>query len=138
MRTSPHATVLGAPEGRVPDLDTLAAQLTEMREQRLPTRVRQKDAGDQKRVARLHGQAAAARQAASMYRTVTSEARTEKALRERIAQQHPELHRSETQARAEVQQARQARTTRIQQHNRRHEPSALNRFRTQARTLTGL
>ncbi|MEW2553685.1 MobF family relaxase [Streptomyces zhihengii] len=124
VRNSPHAAVLGATEGRVPDLDTLASRLTEMREQRLPARARQKDAGDQKRVARLHGQAAAAREAAWMYRSVVADARTEKALRQRIAQQHPELHRSEIEGRAGVQQAR---TLRIQQQNRRYEPPAPSR-----------
>ncbi len=57
-------------------------------------------------------------------RTVADDARTGKALRQRIAQQHPELHHAETRARAEVQQAQEAQTARIEQQNRRYQPPA--------------
>ncbi|MFF3257763.1 hypothetical protein ACFYWO_01135 [Streptomyces sp. NPDC002932] len=127
MRDSPHATVLGATPYTAPDVDTLAARLTEMREIRVPARAQQKDAGDQKRVSRFHGQAATAKESASMYRSVADSARTEKQLRERMAQQHPELHRAETRARAEVQQTRQAQAARIEQQNRGYQPLSPSR-----------
>ncbi|MFD8955559.1 hypothetical protein ACFXKH_33110 [Streptomyces caelestis] len=62
----------------------------------------------------------------------TAAARTEKALRERIAQKHPELHRSETRARADIQQAQQAQTARIEQQNLRYEPPARRGRRSRA------
>ncbi|WP_326707975.1 MobF family relaxase [Streptomyces cyaneofuscatus] len=127
VRESPYASVLGATEHRAPDVDTLAARLTEMRQVRLPARAQQKDAGDQKRIARFNATASKSREAASMYRAVADDARTEKALRQQIAQQHPELHRAETRARAEVQQAQQAQTARIEQQNRRYQPPAPSR-----------
>lgn len=68
VRESPYATVLGATERQTPDLDTLATRLTEMRQQQVPARALQKDVGDQKRIARFHGQAATAKETASMYR----------------------------------------------------------------------
>ncbi|MGX1956070.1 MobF family relaxase, partial [Streptomyces anulatus] len=126
VRHSPYSTVLGA-TGRAPDVDTLTSRLTEMRRTTVPALAQQKDAGDQKRVARLHGQATTAKETAAMYRSVATDARTEKALRERIAQQHPALHQSETRARAEVQQSQQAQTARVEQQNRRYEPPAPSR-----------
>ncbi|MFG2600685.1 hypothetical protein [Streptomyces sp. NPDC048462] len=114
VRDSPHATVLGATPYTAPDVDTLAARLTEMREQRVPARAQQKDAGDQKRVARLHAQATTARESAAMYRTITNEARTEQTLRTRIAEQDPKLHESEVRARTELQRkAQEAQSVRI-------------------------
>ncbi|MCX4682657.1 AAA family ATPase [Streptomyces sp. NBC_01433] len=114
VRSSPYATVLGATQRQAPDVDTLAARLTEMRETKAPARAQQIDTGDQKRVSRAHGQAATARKAAAMYRAVAADARTEKQLRARIAEHHPSLHRSETLARAEVRQAQEAHTARIE------------------------
>ncbi|MGW5931903.1 hypothetical protein ACWF2L_37550 [Streptomyces anulatus] len=58
---------------------------------------------------------AKATETAAMYRSVADGARTEKQLRERIAQQHPELHRAERRGRAEVQQVQQAQAARIEQ-----------------------
>ncbi|MFJ9683633.1 AAA family ATPase [Streptomyces sp. NPDC101194] len=107
LQTSPYAAVLGATEHQAPDVDTLAARLTEMRETRVPIRVQQIDTSDQKKVSRVHGQAAQARKNAAMYRAIADDARTEKALRARIAEHHPSLHQSETRARAELQQARE-------------------------------
>lgn len=127
VRESPYASVLGATEHRVPDVDTVAARLTEMRQTKVPARAQQRDAGDQKRIARFNATAFKMREVASMYRTVADDARTEKALRQRIAQQHPELHRAETRARAEAQQAQQAQTARIEQQNRRYQPPAPSR-----------
>lgn len=89
LRTSPYAAVLGATQHQTPDVDTLAARLTEMRETLVPAR-------DQKKISRAHGQAAKARENAAMYRAVADDARTEKVLRTRIAEQHPALHTSET------------------------------------------
>ncbi|GGY76660.1 hypothetical protein ACFYT5_03180 [Streptomyces anulatus] len=129
MRHSPHSTVLGA-TGRAPDVDTLTSRLTEMRQTTVPALAQQKDVGDQKRVARLHGQAATAKENASMHRSVADDARTEKALRQRIAQEHPTLHQSETRARAEVQQVQQtqqAQAARIEQQTRRYQPPAPSR-----------
>lgn len=129
LRESPYASVLGATEHRVPDVDTVAARLAEMRQTKVPARAQQKDAGDQKRIARFNATvntANTAREAASMYRTA-ADARTEKQLRERIAQEHPELYRAETRARADIQQAQQAQTARIEQQNRRHQPPAPSR-----------
>ncbi|MGQ4719041.1 hypothetical protein ACUN22_35855 [Streptomyces anulatus] len=57
-------------------------------------------------------------------RTIADDARTGKALWQRIAQQHPELHHAETRACAEVQQAQEAQTARIEQQNRRYQPPA--------------
>ncbi|MYW35429.1 hypothetical protein [Streptomyces sp. SID2119] len=71
----------------------------------MPTRAQQKDAGDPKCIARFTATANKAKEAALMYRAVADHARTEKQLRQRIAQQHPELHRAEPWARAEVQHA---------------------------------
>ncbi|MFD0042693.1 hypothetical protein ACFVIZ_34205 [Streptomyces anulatus] len=127
MRDGPYASILGVTEHRVPDIDTVAARLAEMRHTKVPARAQQKDAGDQKRIARFNATASKSREAASMYRAVADDARTKKALRQRIAQQHPELHRAETRARAEVQQAQQAQTTRIEQQNRRYQPPAPSR-----------
>ncbi|MFG2677260.1 hypothetical protein [Streptomyces sp. NPDC048445] len=123
-----HVRLLGedrpSPRATPPDFDTLAARLTEMRQTAVPARAQQKDAGDQRRVAHVHGQAATAKENALMYRSVADNARAEKQLRERIAQQHPGLHRAEIRARAELQQAQ---TARIEQHTRRYEPSAPSR-----------
>ncbi|OKJ46835.1 MobF family relaxase [Streptomyces sp. CB02115] len=127
VRHSPYSTVLGATERQAPDVDTLAARLTEMRQQQVPARALQKDVGDQKRVARFNATANTAKETASMYRSVADGARTEKQLRERIAQQHPELHRAEARGRAEVQQVQQAQATRIEQQTLRHEPPAPSR-----------
>ncbi|WP_331757386.1 MobF family relaxase [Streptomyces anulatus] len=127
VRDSPYTSILGITEHRVPDVDTLAAWLAEMRHTKVPARAQQKDAGDQKRIARFTATASKARKAATMYRAVADDARTEKQLRQRIAQQHPELHRAETQARAEVQQAQEAQTARIEQQNRRYQPPAPSR-----------
>ncbi|MFH9606197.1 hypothetical protein [Streptomyces sp. NPDC017448] len=129
VRDSPYASVLGATEHRVPDIDTLAAQLTEMRQTKVPARAQQKDAGDQKRIARFNATASKARENASMYRAVADDARAEMQLRERIAQQHPDLHRAETRARAEVQQAQQVQAARIEQQSRRYQLPAPSRSR---------
>ncbi|MFD4665962.1 hypothetical protein [Streptomyces halstedii] len=109
LRSSPYADMLGATERQAPDVDALSARLTEMQETRIPARVQQIDTGDEKGVSRAHGQAAKARENAAMYRAVAVDARTEKALRARIAEQHPRLHESEVKARADLQrsQARQ-------------------------------
>ncbi|MYW35432.1 MobF family relaxase [Streptomyces sp. SID2119] len=127
VRDSPYASVLGVTEHRVPDVDTIAARLADMRQTRVPARAQQKDAGDQRRIARFTATANKARESASMYRAVADDARTEKQLRQQIAQQHPELHRAETRARAEVQQAQEAQTARIEQQNRRYQPPAPSR-----------
>ncbi|MFJ1900407.1 MobF family relaxase [Streptomyces sp. NPDC088115] len=119
VRESPYASVLGATEHRVPDVDTLAARLTEMRQTKVPARARQKDTGDQKRIAQFHAKATTAREAASIYQTVVDDARAEKALRVRIAQQHLALHQSEVRARVVAQQAVEARQTPIKQQNQR-------------------
>ncbi|WP_406116708.1 hypothetical protein [Streptomyces anulatus] len=126
-RESPYVTALGATERQAPDVETLAARLTEMRRTAVPAHAQQKDAGDQTRVARLHGQAATANGIASMYRSVADGARTKRQLRERIAQQHPELHLAEVRGRAEVQQVQQAQAARIEQQTRRYEPPAPSR-----------
>ncbi|MCG7524204.1 hypothetical protein MHW47_07065 [Streptomyces sp. OfavH-34-F] len=101
----------------MPDVDTLAARLTEMRETLVPARAQQIDTGDQKQLSRLHGEAARAREAATTYRQISTEARTEQALRARLADRHPELHQTEVQARARVQQAERGRAERIRQQN---------------------
>ncbi|MGP3749891.1 MobF family relaxase [Streptomyces sp. IBSNAI001] len=113
VRSSPYANVLGATERQAPDVDTLAARLTKMRETRIPARVQQIDTGDEKRVSRAHGQAAKARENAAMYRAVAADARTEKALRARIAEQHPRLHESERKARVDLQKTHETRSARI-------------------------
>lgn len=123
LRDSPYVTVLGATERQAPDVDTLATRLAEMRETKVPARAQQKDTGDEKRVARRHGQATTARENAAMYRAVAADARTEKTLRAQIAEQHPRLHESEVRARTELQQARDARTTRVAaQSSRSYQP----------------
>ncbi|MFF8619115.1 MobF family relaxase [Streptomyces sp. NPDC015350] len=113
LRTSPYADVLGARQNQAPDVDALAAALTEMRETRVPARIQQIDTGDQKKVSRAHGQALKARENAAMYRAVAADARTEKTLRARIAEHHPLLHQSETRARAELRQTQAATAARI-------------------------
>ncbi|ASR00802.1 hypothetical protein CGL27_48970 (plasmid) [Streptomyces sp. 11-1-2] len=113
LRDSPYVTVLGATERQAPDVDTLATRLTEMREVKVPARAQQKDTGDEKRVARFHGQAATARENAAMYRATAKDARTEKQLRERIAEQHPRLHESEVKARADLQKAQAQQSARV-------------------------
>ncbi|MEE1767050.1 hypothetical protein PUR34_02290 [Streptomyces sp. JV185] len=113
VRASPYAAVLGATEDQAPDVGTLAARLTEMRETRVPGRVQQIDTGDQKEISRAHGEAARAKNAAATHRVVAADARTEKALRARIAEQHPRLHRSETEARANLQRTQNAQAPRI-------------------------
>ncbi|MGA5474110.1 hypothetical protein ACPCUK_35735 [Streptomyces arboris] len=55
------------------------------------------------------------------------EARTEKQLRERMAQQHPEFHRAETQGRGQVQQVQQKQAARIEQQTRQYQPSVPSR-----------
>ncbi|MBV7669237.1 hypothetical protein STHAL_06995 [Streptomyces halstedii] len=127
VRDRPYASVLGVTEHRAPDVDTIATRLAEMRQTRVPARAQQKDAGDQRRIARFTATANKAREAASMYRAVADDAHTEKALQQRIAQQHPEFHRAETRARAEVQQVQEAQTARIEQQPRRYEPPAPSR-----------
>ncbi|GAA2560201.1 hypothetical protein GCM10010295_57570 [Streptomyces intermedius] len=117
VRTSPYASVLKATPYQLPDVDTLGARLTEMRETLVPARARQIDTGDQKRLSALHGQAAKAREAAATYRQISTQARTEQTLRARLADRHPDLHQAEVRARAEIQQAQQARTHQIQQQN---------------------
>ncbi|MFE6189271.1 MobF family relaxase [Streptomyces sp. NPDC056465] len=125
VRTSPYADVLGATQRQAPDVDTLAARLTEMRETRIPARLQQIDTGDEKRVSRAHGQAAKARENAAMYRGVATDARTEKALRARIAEQHPRLHESEMKARADLQRTENSRSTRVTaQSSRSYQPPA--------------
>ncbi|MEU9529404.1 MULTISPECIES: hypothetical protein [Streptomyces] len=113
LRDSPYVTVLGATERQAPDVDTLAARLTEMRETKVPARAQQKDTGDEKRVARFHGQATTARENAAKYRATAKDARTEKQLRERISEQHPRLHESEVKARADLQKAQAQQTARV-------------------------
>lgn len=112
VRSSPYADVLGATERRVPDIDALAARLTEMRESRIPSRIQQIDTSDERRVSQAHGQAVKARENAAMYRAVAADARTEKALRARIAEHYPVLHESETRARTEVRQTQETRGAR--------------------------
>ncbi|MFJ3144774.1 ATP-dependent RecD-like DNA helicase [Streptomyces halstedii] len=113
VRSSPYADVLGATEHQLRDVDTLADRLTEMREVRVPARIQQIDTGDEKRVSRAHGQAAKARENAAMYRAVATDARTEKALRARISEDHPKLHESEVKARADLQRTQETRTARV-------------------------
>ncbi|MFJ4843160.1 MobF family relaxase [Streptomyces sp. NPDC088746] len=128
VRSSPYANVLGAAEHRALDIDTLAARLTEMRETRIPARIQQIDTGDEKRVSRAHGQATRARENAAMYRAVATDARTEKALRARIAEQHPRLHQSEMQARADLHKTEETRNTRVAaQSSRSYQPPAQTR-----------
>ncbi|MFB4426929.1 hypothetical protein C5F59_038325 [Streptomyces sp. QL37] len=113
VRSSPYAAVLGATEGQAPDIDTLAARLTEMREARVPARVQQIDTGDERRLSRAHGQAAAARENAAVYRAVAVDARTEQSLRVRIAEQHPKVHESEANARTDLRSAQSPRSARV-------------------------
>ncbi|MEW2312420.1 hypothetical protein AB0918_27940 [Streptomyces sp. NPDC006864] len=80
-----------------------------MRQTRVPARAQQKDAGDQKRIARFTTTANKAKEAASMYRAVADDTRTEKQLRQ--------LHRAEPRARAEVQQSQQTQAARIVQRS---------------------
>ncbi|MFD8799927.1 MobF family relaxase [Streptomyces atroolivaceus] len=128
VRSSPYAAVLGATEHQAPDVDTLAARLTEMRETRIPACIQQIDTGDEKRVSRAHGQVTRARENAAMHRAVANDARTEKALRARIAEHHPVLHESETRARAEVRQAQETRSARIEaQRAPSYRPPSLGR-----------
>ncbi|MGW3826596.1 hypothetical protein ACWEAF_30955 [Streptomyces sp. NPDC005071] len=56
-----------------------------------------------KAAARANGQAVKARETAGMYRTMTNEVKAEQNLRRRLADKHPTLHRSEQQARQELQ-----------------------------------
>lgn len=128
VRSSPYSDVLGATERQAPDVDTLEARLTDMREARIPARVQQIDTGDEKRVSRAHGQAAKARENAALYRAVAVDARTEKALRARISEHHPVLHESENRARTEVRQAQEIRSARIEaQRAPSYRPPALGR-----------
>ncbi|MFJ8863833.1 MobF family relaxase [Streptomyces sp. NPDC102451] len=129
VRSSPYAAVLGATEQRAPDVDTLAARLTEMRETRIPARVQQIDTEDERRISRAHGQAAKARENAAMYRAAAIDARTEKSLRARIAQQHPRLHEFEVQARADLQhtQARRSSPVVARSSRRPYQPPAQGR-----------
>ncbi|MFE7365927.1 MobF family relaxase [[Kitasatospora] papulosa] len=113
VRSSPYAEVLGATEHQVRDVDTLAARLTEMRETRIPARIQQIDTGDEKRVSRAHGQATRARENAAMYRAVAIDAQTEKALQERISEEHPKLHESEVKARADLQRFQACQATHV-------------------------
>ncbi|MGW0366858.1 hypothetical protein [Streptomyces sp. NPDC002990] len=46
VRKSPYAEALGATQHQAPDVDTLEARLTEMREHRVPDRVWQLDSAD--------------------------------------------------------------------------------------------
>ncbi|MEU5416580.1 hypothetical protein [Streptomyces clavifer] len=128
MHSGPYADMLGATERQAPDVDALAARLTEIRETRIPARVQQIDTGDEKRVSRSHGQAAKARENAAMYRALATDARTEKALRARIAEQHPRLHESEVKARADLQRTGETRSTRVTAHSSRsYQPPAQTR-----------
>ncbi|MCY1677033.1 MobF family relaxase [Streptomyces sp. NPDC048212] len=128
LRVSPYVTVLGATERQAPDVDTLATRLAEMRETKVPARAQQKDTGDEKRVARFHGQATTARENAAMYRATAKDARTEEELRARIAEQHPRLHESEVRARAELRQAQDSRNTRVAvQSSRSYQPPTQTR-----------
>ncbi|MFJ8982428.1 hypothetical protein [Streptomyces sp. NPDC102282] len=113
LRDRPYVTVLGATECQAPDVDILANRLTEMRETQVPARAQQKDTGDEKRVARCHGQATTARENAAMYRAIATDARTEKQLRERIAEQPPRLQESEMKARADLQKAQAQESARV-------------------------
>ncbi|MGW1226603.1 MobF family relaxase [Streptomyces sp. NPDC002530] len=125
LRNSPYAAVLGATEHRAPDVDALGARLTEMRETTVPARAQQKDTGDEKRLARLHGQAATARKNAAMYRAAVDDAQIEKVLRARISGQHPRLYEAELQARASLQRSREAQRDSIAaQGGRSYAPSA--------------
>ncbi|MER6655218.1 hypothetical protein ABT248_32355 [Streptomyces sp. NPDC000971] len=127
MRSSPYADVLGATGHQAPDVETIANRLTEMRETRIPARIQQINTDDEKRVSRAHGQATKARENAAMYRSVPTDARTEEALRARIAEQHPRLHESEVQARAELQQSQQTRSRIEAPRSPRYQPPALGR-----------
>ncbi|MFB8023947.1 MobF family relaxase [Streptomyces rubiginosohelvolus] len=128
VRASPFAGPLKATPYQTPDVDTLAARLTEMRETLVPARVQQIDTRDQKQLSGLHGQAAKAKENAATYRRISTEARTEQTLRARLADRHPELHQAEVKARAEIQQAKQARADRVQQQNQRsYQPPAPSR-----------
>lgn len=123
LRTSPYAAVLGAMEHQAPDVDTLAARLSEMREQRIPARVQQIDTGDLQRASRAHGQAVKARESAARYRAAGSDARTEEALRVRIAELHPRLHESEVKDRADLQKVQETRTAHVAaQGSRSYQP----------------
>ncbi|MET7649230.1 MobF family relaxase [Streptomyces sp. NPDC005426] len=127
LRSSPYAAALDATQHRTPDVDTLAARLTEMREQKVPARAQQIDTGDEQRVSRAHGQATKARENAAMYRAVAADAHTELALRVRIAQQHPGLQESENRGRAELWQAQATRKTRLDTQRSSYRPPAPSR-----------
>ncbi|MFE7751363.1 MobF family relaxase [Streptomyces sp. NPDC057428] len=128
LRTSPYAAVLGATEHRAPDVSTLAARLTVMRETLVPARAQQIDTGDERRFSHAHGQATKARENAAMFRSIAADARAEQALRGRIAEQHPRLHESEMQARADLQKARESRGARVTaQNSRSYQPTAQTR-----------
>ncbi|MDX3055981.1 MobF family relaxase [Streptomyces sp. NE06-03E] len=128
LRSSPYAAALGATEHQAPDVDTLAARLTEMREVRIPARVQQIDTGDAKRVSHAHGQAVKARENAVMYRAVATDARKEKTLRASIFEEHPKLHESEVKARADLQRTQETRSARVAvQGGRSYQPPAQNR-----------
>ncbi|MEU1125536.1 hypothetical protein ABZ371_18710 [Streptomyces sp. NPDC005899] len=114
IRSSPYATGLGAIELQAPDVDAQAIRLTEMRGTMVPARIQQIDTGDERRASRAHGQAAAARGKAAGHRAVVAVARAEQALRVRIAEHHPSLHRSETRARAEFRQAHETGGARVE------------------------
>ncbi|MDP5317385.1 MobF family relaxase [Streptomyces poriferorum] len=129
VRSSPYASILGATERRAPAVDILAARLTEMRETLVPARVQQVDTADERRVSRAHGQAATAQKNATMYRAITTDARTESALRARISEHHPKLHASEVSARADLQRAQEAQSAGTAAQNGRssYQPPAQGR-----------
>ncbi|WP_030705688.1 MULTISPECIES: hypothetical protein [unclassified Streptomyces] len=90
-----------------------------MRYTKVPARAQQKNAGDQKRIARFNTTALKSREAAPMDRALADDAGTEKLLGQRIAQQHPELHRAETRARGAPQPSRPKCTAKPGRHETR-------------------
>ncbi|MFC9943921.1 hypothetical protein [Streptomyces pratensis] len=94
MRSSPYAAVLSATERQVLDIGTLGPLLTEMQDPNPRSRPADRT-GDDKRVSRTRGQPTTTRENAAVYRAVAADARTEKALRARIAERHPKLHEPE-------------------------------------------
>ncbi|MFD5899631.1 MobF family relaxase [Streptomyces sp. NPDC060366] len=109
LRTDAATSSLVAGQYRPKTTEDLAEKLDEMRVA-VPRRGHRMDVRDLEKVARAHGRAIEQRRDAVEHRSIVTGVQGEQALRERIADQHPDLHRQEAAQRSEFrrQQAQKA------------------------------
>lgn len=127
LKTGPYAAVFAVHGYGPPDLDALAKEIAEIRDERLPDFAQNRDARELKTLGAHNG---AAELAAKESRTALRRAdgvRSEQQLRAKMAKDYGELHKAETSDRADLAQRRQAAEQRRQerQQQRQNEAAAV-------------